>query len=154
MSSGPLAFAVISRRSSFRTLTRRKWTVDSLSIVRGLRCGKISLRRLSGKSAAPRLHFEAKNSPKHSAFWALVVYSEPDWPLRVGIEEFRQPPPACLTVDHHERSDIFPVDTLLRRVLSRASLAVLRTDLQASVAIFAFTLFSSVATLSNILQAC
>ena len=59
-----------------------------------------------------------------------------------------------MTVDHHERSDIFPVDNLLRRVLNRASLAVLRTDLQASVAIFAFTLFSSVAALSNLLQAC
>ena len=46
------------------------------------------------------------------------------------------------------------MDNLLRRVLSRASLAVLRTDLQASVAIFAFTLFSSVAALSNLLQAC
>ena len=60
--------------------------------------------------------------------------SKPGCGVRVGMDVFLLLPPACLMVDHQERSLRLALESLVRRVARRATLACWRMSLQRRVA--------------------
>ena len=97
IASGPVAFEQSSCCKWRSTVSGRKCTADKEARHLGSSSGSSSKAR----SWSPRLHFDAKNFPQHSAFSLLVTHSPPAGSWIVGTDEFVPCPPARLRRDHH-----------------------------------------------------